>query len=385
MVCFVFWGIFIGTICSLLYVNFDNSFKKIILSLVNIGGSSGILFYYHTYYEISSQFDKLVTSTSFIIAFIVSFCISMYAICWLIKDKDDADIIRIRDILLGQKDYIQKYYEWRKKQIDEKLQIPLLEEREKKVSEREDACERIERLQAESREAIEKAGKKRLYLPLPDNKKVYLKQEFINELPSFMECFSNCINGIESYFADEIKKIRDNKDTETQDSFKAFLMNIELNILTSFFGNSSQIRIHFRFYNKVTKNYEMLVAVTGKRGEPELVNKMTPIPYKDSMIEKSFNCKRAVIKSLNAKSTRYDGNNHTVWRDYMTYAFYGIKVKTSDNIDIPILTFGISVKNEDRYKDIFRFMNFAKIEDYLNSNIERLHEVVPINTIIYCE
>lgn len=204
-------------------------------------------------------------------------------------------------------------------------------------------------------------------------------------MPSFFDSFSNCISGIERYTGIEIEKIKAGGSdiTITQKDFKAFLMSIEVNILTSIFGNSSQIRIHFRYFNQETGCYEMLIALCGKQNNPEIVSSMTPIPYNNSMIETSFSCKRAVIKSLNAKATKYDGTNHQVWRDYMTFAFYNIKTKTHGGIEVPILTFGISVKNEDRYKDLFRFLNFAKIEDYLNANMERYNEVAPISQILY--
>ena len=80
---------------------------------------------------------KFWTTTSLFLTLLVSFIIMMILMCKLIKDKDDNDILRIRDILLGQKSYIDKYYEKRTKEIDNKLQIPLLEERERKIAQKE--------------------------------------------------------------------------------------------------------------------------------------------------------------------------------------------------------------------------------------------------------
>lgn len=43
------------------------------------------------------------------------------------KDRDDGDILRIRDIILGQKNYIETYYKKREKEIDDKLNVTALE------------------------------------------------------------------------------------------------------------------------------------------------------------------------------------------------------------------------------------------------------------------
>ena len=78
-----------------------------------------------------------LTTLCFVGSMVLSIIISLFIMCILIKDKDDTDILRIRDILLGQKSYIEKYYQSRQQEIDDKLNIKKLQEREKKVSERE--------------------------------------------------------------------------------------------------------------------------------------------------------------------------------------------------------------------------------------------------------
>lgn len=137
IICYAIFGTVIGVIYSLLFINFDKSWKKITSSLVSFGGSSSLVFYADKFFKINNQQMKFLTTSSLCIMFLLSFFVMMLIMCKLIKDKDDTDILRIRDILLGQKAYIDKYYEKREKEIDVKLGIPKLEEREKKISEKE--------------------------------------------------------------------------------------------------------------------------------------------------------------------------------------------------------------------------------------------------------
>ena len=168
-----------------------------------------------------------------------------------------------------------------------------------------------------------------------------------------------------------VKKENTEIDSEV---LQAALANICMSVMTFLFGNSTQVRVHFRIYNVNTDYYELIVGMEGK----EFIDYLTPIPYKDSMIEKSDLCHQALIKSLNSGSTKYNGNNSTIWKDYMTYSFYNIR-----HNDRPILSFGISVKNERRFKNQFYFLNFVKFEDYLNDNLTELNRITPIEKIMF--
>ena len=143
------------------------------------------------------------------------------------------------------------------------------------------------------------------------------------------------------------------------------------------FGNSSQVRVHFRKYNPENESFELITALAGENGKPGFVHSLTPIPYAESMIKKSFDCRRAVIKSINADATMYDGTNHSIWQDYMTFTFYNIRKN-----DLPILSFGISVKNKEHYRKLFYFLSYAKFDLYLNSDLEKLNDIVNIPSIV---
>lgn len=379
IICSVTLGMIVAMVSAYFLMTFSNKIFKVFLSLVDLSSGS-IVFIFHKYFDVVDQNMKLWSTSAFYLSFMICLLMTLYAMCMLIKDKNDKDMLRIRDILLGQKDYILSYYKMRKAQIDEKLKIPLLESREKKVKEQEEALllekEHIER----NRAVIQKMGKRKIKIVLPDHKDIYINQEFIDKMPAFFDAFSNCISSFDQYTQNEINDLKtlDLKAEDVRVRFEAFLINIETNVLSSLFGNSSQVRVHFRKYNREKKEFEVVSAITGKEGKPIFVSHLTPIPYKDSMIEKSFECKRAIIKSINASSTRYNGVNSAVWQDYMTYTFYNICHQ-----NVPCLSFGISVKNEENYRDLFYFLNYAKFENYLSSCLERFNDIVNISDIFF--
>lgn len=110
----------------------------------------------------------------------------------------------------------------------------------------------------------------------------------------------------------------------------------------------------------------------------EYKRELTFIPCnRANMIMKSFECRRALIKSHNIEYD-YDGANSTTWTEYMTGAFYNITTNGK-----PCISFGISVKNATKYKHLFNFLNYCKFESYLQEVIEQLNECHSIETILY--
>ncbi|WP_455939013.1 hypothetical protein [Gemella morbillorum] len=106
---------------------------------------------------------------------------------------------------------------------------------------------------------------------------------------------------------------------------------------------------------------------------------LCPIPYdKENMINKSYECKRALIKSINC-SYDYKSDNNAIWKDYLTYTFYNFKIGT-----IPYLSFGISLKNDTRYQKLFYFLSYiAFFEEYLQEKIETLNNNYNLEYILY--
>lgn len=369
--CYSIIGTVIGCIFSLLFINFDKSWKKISSSFVSLGGSCGIIVYTNNFFGIKTQEMKFLTVSFMYIMFLISFILMMIIMCKLIKDKDDADILRIRDILLGQKSYIDKYYEQREREIDEKLNINKLNNYSEELQNKEKALnEQISCLKKEE-ERIDKIGRKKLRFLLPENAYISLTTEYIELIPSYFKDITNCIIDIKS----NENTILDNGINDFV-SFRGYLISIASSISSYIFnGNSSEIRIHFRYYDIKRNGYVKLLAMIGKK---IVEYDMTFIPYeKDNMISKSYECKRALIKSINSTHD-YEGKNHKLWKDYLTYTFHNLEIEGK-----PFLSFGISVKNETRYEKIFHFLNYFKFEEYLQETIVNVNDICEIKNILY--
>ena len=143
------------------------------------------------------------------------------------KDKDDTDILRIRDIFLGQQRYIQKYYESRAREIDDRLNIPELEKREKEIRERELHLEiQREKLETE-KEEFSKLTEDKLKIKLPEKKELIVSKEFLDLLPSYVEGLAAFIEGIRA----ETDLFLDEHTTVELDDFKVFLTLISYQLL----------------------------------------------------------------------------------------------------------------------------------------------------------
>ena len=377
ILCYCAIGILIAIIFSLLFVTFDKSAMRILSSLVSFTGTTSLGIVIENFFGISERDMKLICMFSLYVSFIISFLISMYIMCKIIKDKDNADALRIRDIILGQKSYVNKYYEKRCKEIDEELNIEALEQREAELNRRENAIKDKETYIEQELEKLNQLGNKKLRLQLPEKTNIIISNSFLKTMPSYIRDLSKCIGDIEKFteqFIDENEK----KDVNLI-QITSYLMSICVSISEYIFGGGSQdVRIHFRKYDAKTGLYEKLIATIGNKVTPPS-RKMTSIPYSGSMIERSDICKRALIKSINSDYD-FTSNNSTIWKDYMTFSFYGIRQD-----GFPILSFGISVKNEERFKQVFYFLNYFRIEECLEENLEKIDDIFDIKSIFYGE
>ena len=357
--CFSVIGILFGVIYALMMANFDDSVKKVAASLIEGGVSIGSIIVMFNLLDVIAKNERYVAIISLVISFLLSFVLSMLVVCHLIKDKYDEDILRIRDIILGKKDYIDKYYEMRKRQIDNKLNIPALEEREKNVAKREDICRVEERRIQEENDKLNRQSKKSIRIILPVGKPVIIEQRFIDEMPSYLDSYSTCIE----IFKSEADKVA-GKGFSDKDEMMESLYALANAVLENIFGYSTEIRVHFRYYDDKTEKYECLLAIEGKARQ---VNNLTPIPFNNSLIELSFKYKRAIIKHINQKSA-FITPNHERWQDYMTITAYNIQ-----HFGRPLITFGISVKSEARFRDLFYFLNYAKFDTCINECLEKMN------------
>lgn len=366
-------GAVVALFFVLYYINGEGKWKFLFEILIGVGGNAGIIFLLDEFMDVSDKTIKLYSIASCLLSFLVLSLIFLVIFSFIIKDKKDKDIIRLRDILLGQFSFINHYYEERKKETDGKLSLDSLEKREKSLTKKEEILADEKSKVEEDKRKIEELGKNKLKIKLPENSNIILNKEYVDIMPSYIGDIYNCISDINSCTDSLLSKPIDEINYS---AIKSYLCSVATYISSDLFGGTSRdARIHFRIYDKEQNGYVKLVSVMGNK---ILTQQMTIIPYNDdSLIKRSYECKRALIKSINS-SHSFKGENFRMWQDYMTYTFNGLLYD-----DKPYLTFGISIKNIERYKKSLHLINYFRLESFLQDNIDRINDEVNIASILY--
>ena len=366
-------GALLSLFFTLYYINGDGKWKLFLEFLIGAGGNAGGIFLLDNWLKQNDAVIRMYSIGSCISSFLIVTCIILVAFSYIIKDKDDKDVIRLRDIMLGQMSWINKYYERRSKEIDNNLNISVLESKAADLDKRENSIIEKERYIKEEKEKLAHQTNKKLHINLPENANIVLNNEYIAAMPAYISDTIRCISNVNACTSMILSKSKAELDIT---SVKSYFVSLATYISSDIFGgHTPDVRTHFRIYNQEKNGYIKLVAVIGT----SIVNKdLTFIPYDgDSMIKKSYECRRALIKSVNSDHD-YISNNYPVCEDYLTYTFYDIEYW-----DIPFLSFGISIKNAARYRKILHFLNYFRIEDFLQCNIEQVDDYINLAGIFY--
>ncbi len=253
------------------------------------GGNVGSIFLLDNWIKPNDAVIRMYSVGSCIMSFLVVTFILLIVFSFIIKDRDDKDVIRLRDIMLGQTSWINKYYERRSREIDNGLNISALENKAADLDKRENNVVEKERYIQEEQEKLFQLANRKLRLNLPENANVILSKEYIEAMPSYISDIIRCTNDVNACTDMILNKSKEALDIT---SIKSYFISLATYISCDIFGgNTPDVRVHFRIYNIEKNGYAKLVAVIGKN----IVNKdLTVIPYdNDSMIKKSYECRRA--------------------------------------------------------------------------------------------
>lgn len=207
------FGGVLALIFVLYYVLADGKWKLYIELLIGAGGNTGLALWLISYIPSEEVTVRLYALFSLLLAFLLFTAVFLWIAAWIIKDKEGKDVIRLRDIFLGQSSYIKKYYENRAREIDTNLSFEELKRRETAIDQREaQVTMREEQLKSKSDyisaefEKMETLGKKKLKLTLPENSPITLTHEYLEAIPSYVSDTIVCVKDISS-FTDEFIKI----------------------------------------------------------------------------------------------------------------------------------------------------------------------------------
>lgn len=370
IICCIF-GVMIGCVCTILFFQSDKAWLKIISTILGISGTGSS---YLIIKKITGETNKEVLQIGFavlLISILGSVFVTLLVLCKVLKDENGNEVIRIRDILLGQKDYIKSYYEQRIKEIEAKSNSKALENERREI----DAI-RAELLLKEQdlncrEEKLNEQIKQHITLQLPIDAPVPVTNEFLGQFPDFIEGLAKFINDVNRITEEYLSKITEDSRQNYNIIYSYFLGICSFMMEDIFDASSKNVRIHFRVLHD--NEYVKFVAKIGKLiYEDEL----TPIPKEKGMIKKAYINQTSLIKSLNSHYN-FKSKNRNVWEDYMTITFYDI---CKDGI--PFISMGISVKNKERFKHLLYFLNFYKIENFLQENLRKVDKVFDIvNTV----
>lgn len=367
-------GCTFGLFFVIYYINGDGKAKLFFESLLGIGGNIGGIFILYNTFKIDDVAINLISIASCLFSFLFITVALVIILAFVIKDEenDKNNIIRIRDIIIGQTSWVKEFRDLRMKEIDGILDYENLKKREEKISQQESIIDDKQKFVDEELKRLDEIGKQKVRMSLPEKSNITVSKEFVDLMPSYFKDVVRCItemNTLEQEYLENAEEFDIN-------TVKSYLYALASSISSNIFSNNSvDIRIHFRYYNKEKKGYDKLIAI---KGNQIISQDMTFIPYsEDNMIVKSYECKRALIKSINYLHD-FQSDNHVVWKDYLTYTFHDLKSE-----GIPYLSFGISVKNEIRYKKVFYYLNYVNFEEYLQEKIEILHTKYKLEHILY--
>nr|WP_297940170.1 hypothetical protein [uncultured Lachnoclostridium sp.] len=366
---FSLMGIITGSIFALLFFQTGDKWFRLVASLIGLNGNGTIWF---TVRVLVGNKKKLIIACSCIdlISFIITAIIVFFLLCRTLRDKDGKQIIKPRDIFFGQKKFIDECYTQFAEEIKNDFYSKEVEEEKQRLNTEKISLLNQEKDIASREEKLKEQTKNAIVMKLPIEASIPVTNDFLGQFPDFIDCVAKFINDVNHITDDYI--VRCPNDDNKYSLLRSYLLSIcSFTIKDLFETSSDNVRIHFRIL-KNNQYIKFIAQMGGSIYEEEL----TPMPKNKGMIKQSSMTQTSLIKSLNYK---YDvsAKHRNKWEDYMTITFTEIcKDKT------PYLSMGISVKNKEKFKHLLYFLNFFKIENFLQEQILEIDKVYNIvNTI----
>ena len=354
---FALIGIIIGVFGTLLFFRLDKGWKQILLGAGSVISAGGAGRAFISYLKVENENIALV-SLVLLIGLIVSVYFSFRKICTLLKNQSGKNVIRILDIILGYEGFIKDYYENRKNDINKSIDLEEVERRKVELEKKEQYLEKL-------KSGIEEQKANAITINLPENSEMPITNHFVRQIPLFVNRLCRFTVNLENLTKEFISQFNGNKAHDA-DCLKGYFTGIGMFIANDLFGTSSEdVRTHFRILKD-----NQFVQYTVVLGDKLSSEKISDIPKGKSMITKSYELRKSLVASLNPQSF-YD--TKTQWEDFMTITYYNLS-----NEGEPFLSMGISVKYKEQYSEMLYFMNFYKIENYLQSYISKIDKICNI-------
>ena len=358
-------GAIISVVCTLLFFQGDKTWIKIVSPIIGISGTGAAYILVKNIAGVNDQKAMQVGVVILLFSIVIVAPITLYFLCKVLKDQDGNQTIRVRDILLGQKKFIDTYYETRAEELKEKFYSRMIEEEKEKINSARDALQIRERDITSRELKLQSQIQDKVAMNLPMEAYVPMTNDFLGQFPDFIESLAKYINDVGRITSEYIDHFDQNKKYNLLYSYFLAICSFTMEDL---FGTSSRnVRIHFRILDG--DKYIKFVAIIG---QSIYEDDLKPMPLNRGMIRQSYCNQTSLIKSLNIQ---YDeqGTHRKIWEDYMTLTFCDIKKDEN-----PFISMGISVKNKEKFKHLLYFLNFYKIENFLQDRLKEIDKVYHI-------
>lgn len=180
--------------------------------------------------------------------------------------------------------------------------------------------------------------------------------------------------------------------------FYGFLQSVCMNLIDFFISDllkeGGVARVHFRYFDSRDKEFnykrlcQELCGGSGNGGvSDELKYSLSTFNYTD-LIKASFENNESLIYSINEHNCNIKLNDK--WKNFITMVpkFHGnityIENDGFDNMEYPLLTFGITCNNDDINK-LFYCMDIFDFKIVLETYIKRYVDIFQINLEDFCE
>lgn len=373
---FLVIGLFIGLGAGLFLFQCENHLVKYLL--YGNGAFGAYLCFDHIYKSFSFSNHKATCFSIFLASIFLGIFLLVVYFNRHFRRTDIGVKIRAGDVLLGKSSFIKSYYESKKRQIDNTLNIEELQKKEQEIQEKELDISRREKEIFEIKKTADDSIKKGVYFLLPINNPIPVSSSFANLLPQHVGnyiSFAKVIHQGTIDFIDRYKTKKNDCEFSDYDFLIGYLLQIcKYTASYLFNSNNDDVRVHFRFLQG--SHYVKLVS---SYGSGPYKAALTPIKSYKGMISAAGTHKRSLIKSLNTKHHTKAEHDH-IWEDYMTLVFDEFYKNNK-----PFISMGVSVKCGMSYNDLFYFLNYCKFEQLIQNELKHYNNHICISEILCTE
>lgn len=361
----VIMGCMTGIIYGYLFIQNDRQWVNISSFF---GGNSGLIYMFcKTLNFFTIPQGKQIYHVIVFLFLMATFTIVtiLFLIKRLLKDTENEPLrITLTDIILGNKKVFTDYYQQRKDLVDKHLNIDELERQTNFLDNREKEISIREKSIQETKKSLDKSTLNKVHIDLPINFKFLVNNDFLKELPEYLNHFGDFTKGLYDITVDFLCELPEKaKEHSDKELVKTYLNMINCYFVTAFFGGMDS-RSHFRILKD--KNFEKICAWSGRTDVSD--KSLTSIPLGKGMIYYAGIEKRSLVKSANLHK-HYKSENDSKWEDYLTIIFPDEPFLKQG---IPQISMGVSVRFSNRYTNLLYFLSFIRIEDVI---LDRLIEV----------